>query len=118
MQRKNKEKEKIALGRSHTKAKKEREKRQAEKVKKKEKERRKKGEARAKKSKEGKEKKSSKKKYHWKADRHSQAWPSGIPYDNDWLWCEGCSLYRMCYFRIKKEDQLILLCNHEEKCKK
>ncbi len=118
MRRKSKEKEKIALGRSRAKAKKERQKRQAEKAKKKEKERRKKEEARAKKSKEGKEKKISKKKYRCKADGCSQAWPSGIPYDDDWLWCEGCGLYGLCFFHIRKEEQLILLRNHEEKCKK
>jgi hypothetical protein len=99
--------------RSRTKANKEREKRQAEKVKKKEKERRKKGEARAKKSKEGKEKKISKKKYRCKADGCSQAWPSGILHDDICLWCEGCGLYGLCFFHIRKEELLILLCNHE-----
>jgi len=118
MRRESKEKEKIALEKSHAKAKKEREKRQAEKAKKKEKERRKKVEARAKKSQEGKEKKIPKRKYLCKAGGCSRAWPSGVTHDDDWLWCEACGLYGLCFFHIRKEEQLVLLCNHEEKCKK
>jgi hypothetical protein len=118
MRRESKEKEKIALEKSRAKAKKEREKRQAEKVKKKEKERRKKSEARAKKSKEGKEKKIAMKKYLCKADGCPRAWPSGVMHDDAWLWCEGCGLYGLCFFHIRKEEQLTLLHNHEEKCKK
>jgi hypothetical protein len=108
--------EKITLGRSRTKANKERQKRQAEKVKKKEKEREKKRRSKSKEEQRRKEKKTSKKKYHCcKTDRHSQAWPSGIPHDNIWLQCGGCGLYGLCFFHIRKEVQLILLCNHAEK---
>ncbi len=30
---------------------------------------------------------------------------------------EGCGLYGLCFFQIRKEEQLILLCNHEENVK-
>ena len=116
--RESKEKEKVALQRSRARAKKEREKRRAEKVKKKEKERRKKEEAREKKSKEGKGKKNSVKKYLCAADGCSQAWPTGVSHDDDWLWCDACGLYGMCFFHVRKEEQLVLLRNHEENCKK
>jgi len=116
--RESKEKEKVALQRSRARAKKEREKRRAEKVKKKEKERRKQEEPREKKSKEGKGKNNSVKKYLCAADGCSQAWPTGVSHDDDWLWCDMCSLYGMCFFHVRKEEQLVLLCNHEENCKK
>ncbi len=96
------------------KAKKEREKRQAERAKKNEKERRKKGEARAKKER----RRRSQRKIttvrqtgvckHAHLVLHMTTFACGVK----------AVVFMDCVFHIRKEEQLILLCNHEEKCKK
>jgi hypothetical protein len=31
--------------------------------------------------------------------------PSGIPHNDDWLWCGGCDLNELCFFHLRKEWQ-------------
>ncbi len=116
--RENKEKEKILTEKKRVEADTARKKKRLEKEKLEEEKRKKKEEARVMKSSEAGKEIISKKKYQCGAEECSSSWPSGRRNDDDWLWCDACEIFGMCFIHVHDEEKLLALRNHEEKCKK